>query len=208
LSVALSRLLSPPSEPSSILIRDQAVRRPHDFTPPREVADRLNRLFPYDTATEQFATLMYGVLDTSTGDFHYVSAGHPGPLYLPAAGLPVILASPGFPIGLSEEAYDERCVHLKAGDRLYLYSDGLPDATNPSVERFGDGRLLKAVGRVRAKPLGEAIAALLEEISRWQGGTNSRDDISILAVDFTAAPNRGGPVRKALTPVDAVPASC
>src|SRR5947209_3775517 len=51
LSVTLSRLLSPPSEQSSILIRDGAV------TPPAEVADRLNRLFPFDTATEQFATL-------------------------------------------------------------------------------------------------------------------------------------------------------
>ncbi len=93
---------------------------------PREVADRLNRLFPYDTATEQFATLMYGVLDVSTGDFRYVSAGHPGPIHLPAAGPPVILASPGFPIGLAEEPYEERCIHLKAGDRLYLYSDGFP----------------------------------------------------------------------------------
>jgi sigma-B regulation protein RsbU (phosphoserine phosphatase) len=63
LSVTLSRLLSPPSEPSSILTRDRPVLEGLDVTRPAEVADLLNRLFPFDTATVQFATLMYGVLD-------------------------------------------------------------------------------------------------------------------------------------------------
>ncbi|MGI8939871.1 MAG: response regulator, partial [Iamia sp.] len=74
LSVTLCRLLSPPSEPSSILIRHRDALDPPDVTPPGEVADGLNRLFPYDMATEQFATLLYGVLDVSTGDFRHVSA--------------------------------------------------------------------------------------------------------------------------------------
>src|SRR3954469_2520244 len=52
LSVTLSRLLSPPSDPSTILLGDRAGRDPPDPTPPAEVADRLNRLFLYDTATE------------------------------------------------------------------------------------------------------------------------------------------------------------
>src|SRR5580698_11113831 len=168
LSVTLSRLLSPPSEPSSILIRDRDVDR-LDVTPPAEVADRLNRLFPFDTATEQFATLLYGVLDVATGDFHHVSAGHPGPLLLPAEGPPVILESPGFPIGLAEEAYTERCVHLAAGDRMYLYSDGLPDAMNAAGERFGEVRLLAAIERYRAEPLRVGLGSLLGEIALWQG---------------------------------------
>jgi len=197
LSVTLSRLLSPPSEPSSILVRDRDVLDWPDVTPPAEVADRLNRLFPYDTATEQFATLIYGVLDVSTGDYRHVSAGHPGPLHLPAGGPPVILENSGFPIGLAEEAYGERCVHLAEGDRLYLYSDGLPDAMNPGGERFGDARLLEAIGRVRAEPLREGFATLLGEISRWHGGERPQDDISILAVELAAAPN---PVRSVGTP--------
>jgi sigma-B regulation protein RsbU (phosphoserine phosphatase) len=193
LSVTLSRLLSPPSEPSSILIGDRAVRDRLDITPPAEVADRLNRLFPYDTGTEQFATLMYGVLDVSTGDFRYVSAGHPGPLLLPADGPPVILESPGFPIGLAEEAYAERCVHLAAGDRMYLYSDGFPDAMNACGERFGETRLLEAIDRGRAEPLRVGLASLLGEIARWQGGERPQDDISILVVELAPVANPRGP---------------
>jgi sigma-B regulation protein RsbU (phosphoserine phosphatase) len=204
LSVTLSRLLSPPSEPSSILIRDRAAVDRLDITPPAEVADRLNRLFPYDTATEQFATLMYGVLDVSTGDFRHVSAGHPGPLLLPADGPPVILESPGFPIGLADEAYAERCVHLAAGDRMYLYSDGFPDAMNPGGERFGEARLLEAIDRGRAEPLRVGLPSLLGEIAQWQGGERPQDDISILAVELVAAPNPRGPGIMALTTPDAV----
>jgi sigma-B regulation protein RsbU (phosphoserine phosphatase) len=199
LSVTLSRLLSPPSDPSSILIRDQSVRCPRDFTPPSEVADRLNRLFPYDTATEQFATLLYGILDVSTGNFRHVSAGHPGPLLLPANGAPVILESPGSPIGLADEAYAERALHLAAGDRLYLYSDGLPETMNVRGEQFGNARLLEAINRGRTEPLREGIAMLLDEIARWQGGERPQDDISVLAVELVAAASQGERDIKPLT---------
>jgi sigma-B regulation protein RsbU (phosphoserine phosphatase) len=184
LSVTLSRLLSPPSEPSSILIRDGVDRERLDITPPAEVADRLNRLFPFDTATGQFSTILYGILDVSTGQFCSVSAGHPGPLHLRADGTPVMLESPGFPIGLADVAYEERSLRLATGDRLYLYSDGLPDAMDPAGERFGDARLLEAIGRVRSEPLGEGITTVLNDIARWQGTARPEDDISILAVEL------------------------
>ncbi len=185
LSVTLSRLLSPPADPSSILIRDRDVVDRLDITPPAKVADRLNKLFPFDTATGQFATLVYGVLDVSTGDFRHVCAGHAGPLHLPVGGPPVILESPGFPIGVADEAYDERNFHLAPGDRLYLYSDGLPDAINSSGEHFGDARLVEAIDGGRTEPLREGIATLLEEIARWHGGESPKDDISILAVEVS-----------------------
>lgn len=185
LSVTLSRLLSPPSEPSSILTGGRDVLDRLDVTRPAAVADLLNRFFPFDSATEQFATLMYGVLDAATGEFRYVSAGHPGPLRLPADGPPVILDSPGFPIGLAEEPYEERSVQLAPGDRLYLYSDGLPDAMNPAGDRFGDDRLLAAIDRGRPEPVDAGIAGLLAEVTAWQAGERPQDDISILGVEVS-----------------------
>jgi len=150
------------------------------------VADHLNRLFPFDTLTEQFATLMYGILDVSTGEFRYVSAGHPGPIHVPAGGTPVIVASPGFPIGVAEEAYCECSVTLGAGDRLYLYSDGVPDAMNATGGRFGNARLLASIGGSIARSLGNGIESLLEEIRRWRGTTVAQDDVSIVATELAA----------------------
>ncbi len=185
LSVTLSRLLSPPSEPSSILVCDRATGDPCAITPPAEVAARLNRLFPFDTATEQFATLVYGLLDATTGEFRYVSAGHPGPVHLPASGDPVILESQGSPIGLADDTYLERSVRLNAGDRMFLYSDGVPEAMDPAGAQFGDARLLAAVERGRSTPLRDGVASLLEEISRWHGSARPHDDISILAAEIS-----------------------
>ncbi len=191
LSVALSRVLSHPSEPSSILGRRGVVRQPLEILPPAEVADRLNRLFPFDTSIEQFATMLYGVLDSGTGEFRYVSAGHPGPVHLPAGARPVILESEGSPIGLAEDPYEERSIRLAAGDRLYLYSDALPEAMDQAGELFGDHRLLDAIGRTRSEPLQEAVAALDSEIERWCGAAGAQDDVSILAVEISAALSPG-----------------
>jgi sigma-B regulation protein RsbU (phosphoserine phosphatase) len=182
LSVTLSRLMSPPSDPSSVLISDHDLER-REIVSPARVADLLNRLFPFDTLTEQFATLMYGILDSSSGTFRYVSAGHPGPLHIPAAGEPTIVVSPGFPIGVEAETYCERSIQLGAGDRLYLYSDGLPDAMKASGDRFGDAGLLQSFGRSRDEPLAAGIATLLEDIEQWREGGIPQDDISILGVE-------------------------
>src|SRR5687768_5071584 len=191
LSVTLSRLLAPPSEPSSILIRDRELHERLDLTPPAEVADRLNQQFPFDLATAQFATLMYGILDVPTGEFRYVSAAHPGPIHVPVGQPPALVVSPGFPIGLAEEPYNENVLQLAPGDRLYLYSDGLPEAAKPGGERFGDARLLRAIDRVRAKPLQQGISELLGEIEQWQGGESPQDDISMLAVELAMPTPRG-----------------
>jgi sigma-B regulation protein RsbU (phosphoserine phosphatase) len=97
----------------------------------------------------------------------------------------VILESPGSPIGLADDGYEERSVRLEAGDRLYLYSDGVPEAMDPAGRQFGDARLREAIGRGRSEPLQEGIAALLAAIARWHGAERPRDDISILAVEVS-----------------------
>ena len=186
LSVTLSRLLTSPSDPSSILTRagDTGPRR---VTPPAEVAAHLNRLFPFDAITGQFATLIYGVLAVAGGarsEFRYVSAGQPNPVHVPAGGAPVYLESCGFPIGLAAEEYEERVVPLEPGDRLYLYSDGVPEALNPDGQHFGSPQLLEAIGRTRSLSLRESVDAVLAEVARWHGPARPQDDISILAAEI------------------------
>jgi sigma-B regulation protein RsbU (phosphoserine phosphatase) len=93
----------------------------------------------------------------------------------------VLIESQGFPIGLSEEKYEERSIKLGAGDRLYLYSDGVSEAMNPSGKQFGDEALLQAIGRGRSQSLKESVASVVAHISQWHGTAKAQDDISILA---------------------------
>ena len=76
-------------------------------------------------------------------------------------------------------------VRLAAGDRLYLYSDGVSQATDPAREEFGDARLLEAIGQGRSEPLQDGVATLLGKIARWHGSERHQDDISILAVELS-----------------------
>jgi sigma-B regulation protein RsbU (phosphoserine phosphatase) len=158
------------------------VGRPRPI-PPAEVAAHLNSTFPWDSRTQQFFTLLYGVLDLVTGEFRYVSAGHPGPLHLARGGEPWLLDVPGLPIGLGDETYRENSLTLGPGDRLYLYSDGLTDAMNEEGKRFGSARLLSALKESRAMALPDGLATLLRGVEEWCGRAEPYDDISILAVE-------------------------
>ncbi len=99
----------------------------------------------------------------------------------------MILESPGSPIGLADDAYEERSVRLAAGDRLYLYSDGVPEAMDADGNAFGEARLLAAIGEGRSELLDYGVATLAESIARWRGPEKPQDDISILAVEFSVA---------------------
>ena len=99
---------------------------------PRWSPTAWTRLFPFDAAIGQFTTMLYGVLDAVTGEFRYVSAGHPGPVHLPAGAGPVILEGQGLPIGLAEDAYEEQSVRLAAGGPALPLLGRRPGGNGPS----------------------------------------------------------------------------
>jgi sigma-B regulation protein RsbU (phosphoserine phosphatase) len=155
---------------------------------PVDIAAELSRRFPFDMATGQYFTLIYGLLDVTTGRFDYVSAGHPGLAYVPAGGPPQIIDVPGFPIGLAPHGYDPHLIELGPGDRLYLYSDGVPEAMNSAAAFFGTGRMLSGLERGRLATLEQSVSGLIDEVRSWCGSAGLRDDISLLAVEFSPAP--------------------
>jgi phosphoserine phosphatase RsbU/P len=187
LSVSLSRLLSRPSEPSSILIGEKHLMNECEVTSPAEVAAHLNRHFPFESATEQLTTMLYGILDVSSGEFRYISAGHPGPVVLALNKEPSILESDGFPIGLTDEAYDERIFRLQAGDRLFVYSDGVTEAMDAAGDQFTAARLMQVICDSRSSTLQVSVDAILAAVIAWQGTEKRHDDVSILAIELTAA---------------------
>ncbi len=181
LSVTLSRLLSPLTGSSLLFTSDSTGRR---LLSPSELATELNKRFPMSDDNGQYFTLLFGCLNVQTSQCRFVSAGHPGPVYLPVNDAPEFLDTSGYPIGIVEQpGYVDHAVSLSPGDRLILYSDGLLDAENPSGSFFGKEGLLESVTD-RHHSLDDVIRSLRHRVVSWCDGQSAMDDISVLALSL------------------------
>jgi serine phosphatase RsbU (regulator of sigma subunit) len=169
LAVAVGHALNPHGDPAGL-------RRP------AEVVRRVNERLCGDRA-EQFVTLFYGVLDQDTCTLTYANAGHPGPILLSPGADPAVLTEGGLMAGVTAEAeYRAAEVRLRSGDRLWVYSDGLPEAMNPAGEPFGPTRLSAAFRDAGVK-LSDAVRAVLGVVERWTGSGGPQDDVSVVALE-------------------------
>jgi sigma-B regulation protein RsbU (phosphoserine phosphatase) len=150
--------------------------------PPEEVLARLNRdLIAQGLAELPFITMVYGLLDCRDGRLRYARAAHPYPLYLPADGPPEQWHSSGTLLGIFEAEYPVLQRSLHPGDKLLIYTDGMPKddaAVGPS------GLLIKAVAEYRGLP----VAAFVERVSAvLLNGQPLTDDFTLLALEILHA---------------------
>lgn len=182
LSVTLCHMLSVVPDRSFLFQPDPSHEGKHCIAAPADVVARLNRHF---LGNPQFFTMIYGILDTSTAEFRYVSAGHLSPLHF-RSGQPMPLTeASGIPVGLLPGAsYEERSITLRTGDRLYLCTDGVLEAENPAQQEFGVPRLLDALSRYSHLPIDDTLAALIERVDEWSMPLGPADDASVLAMEY------------------------
>ncbi|MDA0839863.1 MAG: SpoIIE family protein phosphatase [Planctomycetota bacterium] len=183
LSVTLSRTLSP-SDDSTVLKESLPGSNGYRIVPPAEVAYRLNQRFAWSDETEQYFTMAYGVLNIETNHFQFMCAGHPAPACLSRGSGPQYLAASGFPIGLGIGDYEDHTVELHPGDRIFFYSDGIPEAMDGDHEQFGEERLLSSLARRQFEPLEDSIAAVVAELKGWRGTAPVIDDVSLLGLEI------------------------
>jgi len=157
---------------------------------PSRAAKRLNRLYPMDPKTLHYFVILYGILNTETNRFRFVSAGMPGPIVLRRDEPAEIEDAPCVPIGLLEDStYEEQVIDLKAGDRLFLHSDGIYEEHDPSGEPFGRNRLRTAIENTRKMGLQTSIDAIIDDVVVWKGNDNLSDDVSIVTFEIAHTPD-------------------
>jgi sigma-B regulation protein RsbU (phosphoserine phosphatase) len=187
MAVTVGRFLTPKASDSSILVRPGVDGRVV-VASPAEVATQLNRLFQADEFSGLYFTILYGVLHVPSGRLDYVSGGHPALVRIPAAGgPPEFHGAEGFPIAFVPEIeYEQRSLTLQPGDRIYLYSDGVPEAMDKDREPYGEERMAALLDGSRGGPLGPSVAGLLSDVETWCQPNGPLDDITILGVEWKA----------------------
>jgi sigma-B regulation protein RsbU (phosphoserine phosphatase) len=143
----------------------------------------VNRYLAENIPSNRFVTLFYAELDPESGAVSFLNAGHNPPLIVHAAGTVEQLASGGLPLGIKADAdYREGRTHLRMGDVLVIYSDGVTEAASPSGEEFGPTRLYEVVSRnvdASAAGIRDRIESALTKFSQ---GTQAADDITLVIV--------------------------
>jgi PAS domain S-box-containing protein len=181
LSVAVSHQLSPRTEHSAFRRTEHGAE---GFAEPIEVVSRLNQAYAERGGPLQLFTICCGVLDTRTLELRYVSAGHPGPVRVTREGRVDALNVPALPVGVMRGVvYEGAEVRLAAGDRLVVYSDGIPEARNASGAEFGEERLTDTVLASRSRDLDACADALVAAAVDWTAPASPQDDISVLLLE-------------------------
>ncbi len=133
-----------------------------------------------------FVTAWMGCLNTETGELIYSNAGHNKPLIRRKNGDFEFLQGPaGFVLGGMEGiAYKRQTITLEPGDEIFIYTDGVVEATNVNQELYGNDRLQNALNKHKEDNAMNLIDHIKEDVDAFYEGAPQFDDITMLSVKF------------------------
>ena len=151
-----------------------------------EVFTTVNNLLCEANAEGLFITAFEAVIDLVTGDVRYVNAGHEMPI-IARKDQPyeAIKIKRGFVLaGMEDFQYQEQTEKLYPGDRIFLYTDGVPEATNINNELFNMDRTLETLNKYRDLKPDELLPKVKEDIDAFVGEAPQFDDLTMLCFDY------------------------
>jgi sigma-B regulation protein RsbU (phosphoserine phosphatase) len=153
--------------------------------------------------TDMFVTVWLCVLEISSGRLVYINGGHNPPLHKQgSAGFSFLVSPPDLPLaGMDDIRYHCRELYLKRGDTLFLYTDGIVEASASYADTgdafYGKERLRDFLNTHADKPLKEMFSLLRSDITAFCGGAEQSDDITMLALRIYGGEDK--PARRSLT---------
>jgi sigma-B regulation protein RsbU (phosphoserine phosphatase) len=143
-----------------------------------------------ETGPTMFVTAFCGFLDLDGGVLHFCNAGHDRPFLLHGDGSVELLESkPGLALGvLPQFKYPLQQMTLEPGDALFLYTDGVTDATNRHEELFALDRLREALKRAAGESALRVIAEVTNAIDRYVERAPQADDVAMMCIRYRGHP--------------------
>ena len=148
------------------------------------IISKVNNELSRNNDQAMFVTVFLAILNITTGELRYTSAGHNPPYIIKRSGeIRMLEPIPGMVIGGFEGSpYSTESTKLEKGDGLYIYSDGVTEAMNKAKDLYDESRLeeaLKINQDAQANTLNEKI---LDDLERFIAGAPQSDDITMLFV--------------------------
>lgn len=152
---------------------------------PKDVLERVNKQICSNNQDEMFVTVWLGILDLKTGILTASNAGHEKPIVKkPDGSFEVINDKHGFVVGwFATSKYSEYEIKLEKGSKLFVYTDGVPEATG-SQGQFGMNRTLETLNKYKDKAPQDICQNLLNDIYVYMGNYRQFDDITMVCVEY------------------------
>lgn len=150
--------------------------------PITELAAKLNSIIYKSSTRDKFITFFIAILSPESGQLEILNAGHNPSLLLQSDGKLVKLDAGGLPFGMFDmgQIYESQTISLNKGERLLLFSDGIPEAMNENSEEFSDEKLEEIFLKFTPDNPEEFIAKILVEVKKHSGTAPQSDDITSL----------------------------
>lgn len=151
---------------------------------PRTVLEKVNNLLLENNEAEMFVTVWLGIYEISTGRLTAANAGHEYPAIKRADGtFDLFKDKHGFVLaGMENTRYREYELELGVGDVLFVYTDGVAEATDASDNLYGTERMLDALNRKKDDAPEELLQEVKADIDAFVGDAMQFDDITMLAL--------------------------
>ena len=159
---------------------------------PKQILEIVNNQLVEGNKAEMFVTAWVGILQLSTGKLVAANAGHEYPVLKKADGAFELMKDRhGFVLaGMENVRYREYEMQIDAGDVLFVYTDGVPEATNLNNEMFGTQSMLDALNSCSSSHPQHLLAAVKESIDSFVGEAQQFDDITMLALEMKSFTRR------------------
>lgn len=159
---------------------------------PDKILETVNNQLCEGNKAEMFVTAWVGILQLSTGELTAANAGHGYPVMKKSDGtFELVKDRHGFVLaGMENSRYRPYKLQLSAGDTLFLYTDGVPEATDENGQMYGIPRMLNALNRSSGQPPQQTLGSVKQDIDAFTGSAEQFDDITMLAFELKELPRR------------------
>lgn len=146
---------------------------------------KVNNMLCESNSEDLFITAFEAVINIETGHMKYINAGHELPFIYKNGVWTMENIKPGFVLaGMENMKFAGGEMFLNKGDKLFQYTDGVPEATNINNELYGIERLEKTLNKNLNKNMRELLPAIKSDIDKFVGEAPQFDDITMLGFEL------------------------
>ena len=152
---------------------------------PAEILEKLNDKLCLRNNTNMFVTAWLGILDLKTGLLTTSNAGHEFPAVNTNGKYELFKDKHGFVLGgMPGMKYKNEEIRLKPGNSIFVYTDGVPEATNVKNELFGTDRMISALNTSESTLPEDALENVKKAVDDFIGTAQQFDDLTMLCIKF------------------------